>query len=341
MTSWRYQKGLHQLGNQVYAYLQPNGSWGWSNAGLIADGDQSLLIDTLWDVPLTQEMLRVMKDVEKAAKKIDTVVNTHANGDHCWGNQVVRDAPIIASRRGAEEMEELTPKSMAALVKLAQVAVKIGKPAQMLANLVGALGVKKVKNLIDAAPYVAEIFSDFDFESIDFTPPTQTFDDALTLNVGQKKVELIEVGPAHTKGDVLVYCPDDKVLFSGDMLFIKGHPIIWEGPIENWIKACNLMLDLDVEAYIPGHGPITDDTGVRNLRDYLIYIAAESRKRYDAGMGPDEAALDIALTDYADWCDAERIVINVDTLYRSYAGTTQKTDVAELFARMAKIRKLM
>ena len=45
MGKWQYTKGLHDLGNNTYAYLQPDGSWGWSNAGLIVDGDQSLLVD--------------------------------------------------------------------------------------------------------------------------------------------------------------------------------------------------------------------------------------------------------------------------------------------------------
>ena len=53
MPTWQYTKGLHDLGNSIYAYLQPNGSWGWSNAGLITDGEVALLIDTLFDLKLT------------------------------------------------------------------------------------------------------------------------------------------------------------------------------------------------------------------------------------------------------------------------------------------------
>lgn len=45
MATWQYTKGLHDIGNGVYTYLQPDGSWGWSNAGLVVDGDQSMLVD--------------------------------------------------------------------------------------------------------------------------------------------------------------------------------------------------------------------------------------------------------------------------------------------------------
>ncbi len=112
MSHWTYTKGLHDLGNAVYAYLQPDGSWGWSNAGIVTDGDASLLVDTLFDLKLTQEMLDTMRKSIAAAAKIDTVVNTHANGDHCYGNQLVADANIIASVRTAEEMNDLPPTAI-------------------------------------------------------------------------------------------------------------------------------------------------------------------------------------------------------------------------------------
>jgi hypothetical protein len=46
MAKWQYTKGLHDLGNGSWAYLQPDGSWGWSNGGLVVDGDRTLLVDT-------------------------------------------------------------------------------------------------------------------------------------------------------------------------------------------------------------------------------------------------------------------------------------------------------
>ena len=67
MSNWSYTKGLHDLGNSVYAYLQPGGTWGWSNAGIITSGEASLLIDTLFDLKLTQEMLDTMQQPDYVA----------------------------------------------------------------------------------------------------------------------------------------------------------------------------------------------------------------------------------------------------------------------------------
>src|SRR5205085_11140393 len=79
-----YEKGLHELGDGLYAYLQPDGGWGWSNAGLIVADGTSLLVDTLFDLSLTRDMLSAMAPIT-ARNPIGQAFNTHGNGDHCFG----------------------------------------------------------------------------------------------------------------------------------------------------------------------------------------------------------------------------------------------------------------
>jgi len=312
---WTFEKGLQDVGNHCYAYLQPNGSWGWSNAGLIVDGNEALLVDTLFDLPLTREMLASMRNAEPAAaEQIDTLVNTHSNGDHCNGNELVVGAEIIASTAAAEEMALETPDTMAQFKRAAP-------------------------ELGDLGEFFLQCFGPFEFEGITKTLPTTTFDGDLTRQVGDKRVELIGVGPAHTAGDVLVFVPSNRTVFTGDILFVDGHPIIWAGPVGNWIDACRRIEAMDVETVVPGHGPISDKRGVAAMREYLEYITVEARSRFDAGMEADEAARDIALHDYESWVDAERIVVNVTTLYREFSGDPTETPIPELFGRMAQIVK--
>lgn len=313
MKNWQYTKGLHDLGNSLYAYLQPDGTWGWSNAGLITDGEASLLVDTLFDLKLTQDMLDTMRKSVPSASHIDMVVNTHANGDHCYGNQLVADAQIISSIRTAEEM--VTGASPALLAGLLKNAPQLGQPGVFVTHAFGA----------------------FHFENITVTPPQKTFEGELTLKVGDKTVHLIEVGPAHTLGDTLVHVPGDKTVFTGDILFIGGHPIMWAGPTSNWLRACDRILDMDVETIVPGHGPLTDKKGVADVKGYFEYVFAEARKRYEAGMPAYEAARDIPMDKYAAWTDGERIVVSVASMYREFSGDISHPDIASLFGQMASL----
>lgn len=311
---WEYTKGLKDIGNGLYAWLQPDGGWGWSNAGLIRDGEASLLVDTLFDMTLTRDMLSAMEDATGiGAGKIATIVNTHANGDHCHGNGCCPQAEIIASEASAREMAEVPPATLA---------------------MFKAAGAK----LGPAGTYFADVFAPFDFENVEERAPTKTFSGAMDMKVGDKAVRLIEVGPAHTGGDVLVHVPGDKAVFTGDILFIDGTPLMWAGPVANWIRACETIIAMDVDIIVPGHGPITDKAGVRRVADYLTYVDREARKRFEAGLPVREAALDIALGDFSSWGDGERIAVNVDSLYREYRGDGKVTPVIELFALMAQVR---
>jgi cyclase len=310
---WRFAKGLHDIGNGIWAYLQPDGSWGWSNAGLIVDGDRTLLVDTLFDLKLTREMLETMRRSVAAAAHIQTLVNTHANGDHCYGNELVAGAEIVASEATAEQMNELPP---AAFHQLVQTAGKLGRGGEL----------------------IAELFRPFDFSDVTLTMPTRVFHGELRLKVGDKDVRLIEVGPAHTKGDTLVHVPGDRVIFTGDILFSEGTPIAWAGPVQNWIAACNKILDMDIDVVVPGHGSITDKAGVAAMRGYLQYVTDEARRRFDKGMTATEAAFDIALGPYVKWGNAERIVVTVDTLFADFSGEPRPFNPVPLFEQMAKMR---
>lgn len=310
---WAYTKGLHELGNGCYAYLQPDGSWGWSNAGLVSDSGQALLVDTLFDLKLTREMLAAMRAAEPKAA-IATVVNTHSNADHVNGNQLLSGAEIITSRACAEEMGREAGAMLGELMKKAPAMGELGQ-------------------------FLLAHFGAFDFEGIERPSPTRTFDGTLSVAVGDKRVELIEVGPAHTAGDILAYVPADKTIFTGDILFIGGHPIMWAGPVENWINACQRILDLPVEIIVPGHGPITDKAGVAAVKGYLEYVREQSYQRFVAGVPAAEAAREIALDAYASWSDAERIIVNVMVLYNQFSGGKQRLDAMEALRLMAAMEQ--
>jgi cyclase len=306
-----YERGLHELGDGLYAYLQPDGGWGWSNAGLITGAGTSLLVDTLFDLTLTKDMLKAMQRVTESSP-IEQAFNTHGNGDHWFGNSLLPDGiPIVATAGAIEDMKAAP-----------------------------AAAVNVLFNELDLGPeftaFAERSMRKFDFASVIERLPTESFEGRHELTVGDRQIHLIELGPAHTHGDAIAHVPDASVVFTGDILFIEGTPIMWAGPVSNWLTACDRIIELGARTIVPGHGPVTDNSGVRDLQRYLTYVHDESRKRFDDGMDETAAADDIDISDYRDWGDPERIAVNVATLYREFDPNLPPLTPPELFVRMAQ-----
>jgi cyclase len=306
-----YERGLHELGDGLYAYLQPNGGWGWSNAGLITAEGTSLLVDTLFDLTLTRDMLEAMGPVTER-RPIGQAFNTHGNGDHWFGNSLLPDGiPIVASAGAVEDMKAAP-----------------------------AAAVNVLFNELDLGPefdaFAARAMRKFDFASVIERLPTKSFEGRHALSVGDREVRLIQLGPAHTSGDAIAHVPDAGAVFTGDILFIEGTPIMWAGPVSNWLRACDAIIELGARTIIPGHGPVTDESGVRDVQRYLRYVRDEATARFEAGMDEHTAADDIELGDFRDWGDPERIAVNVATIYRELDPSLPAITPPELFVRMAQ-----
>jgi len=315
MTDWPFRQGVHDIGNGVYGYVQPDGTWGWSNAGLVTSQGETLLVDTLMSTPLTLDMLAAFAAVP-GGDKIDRLVNTHANPDHYLGNGAVVGAEIIATNKTREEMAEFDLKALAGLT----------------ANW---------RNMGDMGEFLYETMGrQFDFSDADQpTLPTTTFDESLTLRVGEKTVDLFDLGPAHTPSDTIAWVQEDRCVFTGDLLFNGGHPVIWTGPLSNWIAACDFIIALDPAVVVPGHGPITDVSAVRNMKSYFEHLRDEARGRFEAGMDWREAARDIPIKEYAHWTDPERVVANVYSLFKQWDPAIPAAPPPVLFAEMNHYRK--
>jgi glyoxylase-like metal-dependent hydrolase (beta-lactamase superfamily II) len=295
LASRSSRPALVPVSSRVHAWVERTGAFGVSNAGIVSSGGDALLVDTLFDLPHTRRMLAAI--AEKVADPIRRVVNTHHNGDHCWGNQLLPGTEIIAHRLCAEEMRKFPPGVLESIRR-----APVGPETRPSIRTLKAL------------------MADFDFSGITVTPPTTVFDERLTLDVGGVRAELVYVGPAHTAGDVIVHLPEEGVVFTGDVLFRECAPIGWEGTYERWIAALETVAKLGCHTLVPGHGPLCGPEGALELRDYLVFARAESKRCFEAGLGVAEAARKIDLGPFASWIEPERIVFQIDRAYRELRG---------------------
>lgn len=328
---------LEEVAPLVFAYVHESGTWGVNNAGLIASGRSALLVDTLFDMARTRRMLQEMRDALGDGVTVETVVNTHENGDHWYGNGHFYDCDIIASKLTAEEMKALPPKLMNALMVLCRVSVKLGPVRKLLGSILSPLGSGVVGAVVQAAPYLMSIFGQFDFADVTPVYPNKTFEGEMVVPVGEKTVQLIELGPAHTRSDVVVFEPESRTLFAGDLLFIGGHPLVWVGPFSNWITACDRMMALEPKVVVPGHGPLTDTAGIAHFKAYLVHMDKEIRRCHSEGLTAAAAVRALDLGPFAHLNDKERIVVNVETLYRELNGMPGPASIVPFFPKMAAL----
>ncbi|NUT99677.1 MAG: MBL fold metallo-hydrolase [Saccharothrix sp.] len=299
-----YAKGLQRVAEDVWAWLLPDGGYGRSNAGLVVGDGAALLVDTLYDLPLTAEMLAGMAAITDR-NPLRHHVLTHANGDHTHGGQLLpADVRVIAAEGTAHEMRTELPPEMTTALQIMDLGPTL-------------------------TPYLHARFGGFDFAGIRLRTPDETFADSLDLSVGGRDVRLLDLGPAHTASDTVVHVPDAGVLFTGDLLFVGCTPIVWSGPISNWIAACDTMLGLDPQVVVPGHGPVTDAAGIVAVQGYLRHVMTEADAFFAAGKDFREAAFGVDLGPYREWLDAERIVVNV---YRRYHELDPEQPVLDRFA---------
>ncbi|WP_217567223.1 MBL fold metallo-hydrolase [Streptomyces sp. GbtcB7] len=308
MASVLPMAGRVEVGGGCHAWLPNRGGWGMSNAGLVAGRGESLLVDTLYDLRLTRVMLDALAPVTATAP-ISTVVNTHGNGDHWFGNQLVAHAEIVTASGSLADMRQVGPAEM-----------------RQLAAAQGLTG-----------RFARRIFGAFDYAGIEPVLPNRVFDGELVLDVGGTEVRLIDVGPAHSAGDTIVHVPQVRVVYTGDIVFAGSTPVVWHGPFANWLAACDLLLGLDADTIVPGHGPVTTKKAVRDIRDYLEHVHEQATARFTAGMPAMDAARDIRLGRFAELDESERLAVNVHTVYRELDPSLSPLDGPGLFGRMAEL----
>jgi cyclase len=337
-ASARFEGGLTEVGPGIHAWLQPNGLLGESNAALVVGDGASLLVDTLWDLRLTRRMLAAMKALTAEAP-IETLVNTHSDGDHWWGNQEVAGAEIVATEAATEVMAEQSPGEMKRFGRLAG-GLRLAGSMPFPYPRRGEVGV--------IAAYVSDALRPFAFDEVRLAPPNRTFSGELHLDVGGREVRLIEVGPAHTPGDLVAWVPDARIALAADILFIGVTPIMWAGPLQGWIAALERLLELGAVRFVPGHGPVCGADEVRRLIEYWRWLERAAEDHLEAGSSPAEAARELVLGEeivergFADWLGPERALVSVRTIdahRRGVAKPAGPRDLVDAFFRMAVLAR--
>ena len=283
MKEW--STGTTELAPGVFAYVQATGAFCVANAGLIAGRDATTAIDALFTPSMTRALLDEARHV--TPKPISRLLNTHHHVDHTMGNALFPPGIEIVAHAKTKAQMERVPL---------------------------ALIIEAVKRM---APYFTP-----ELDGIEERLPNMTFDgESLDLRVDERRLRLLHYGTGHTRGDVLVHLPDERILFAGDIAFLYVTPLAFEGHIGNWIRIGRRVIDeIDADVVVPGHGPIGTKDDLSKMLDYLELVHGGARRAFDAGASQEDAVRNIDLGEFAEWGESERVVPNVARCYQEFRG---------------------
>jgi cyclase len=272
--------GLVEVAGGVFAWVQPDGSWWINNAGAVHGDDGVILVDTCATAARTRRFLASVATATGGAP-IRTAVITHFHGDHAYGNALLPEETVVVGHRVTREA--------------------------LLAD-----------TILQSTPPVWSPTPDWGVSEV--RPPTVVLEQELTLFTGERRVLLRHPGhSAHTPGDVVAWLPDERVLFTGDLVFHGVTPLVFMGSVEGALRSLRWLADFDPHTVVPGHGPLVTDGFAAVLADheayYRLVLETAEAGRAD-GLSPLEAARRCDLGRFAAWPDQERIVLN---LHRAYA----------------------
>lgn len=177
------------------------------------------------------------------------------------------------------------------------------------------------------------IFPGVEVGDVTIVPPGVTFEDRLDVYVGDLKLELHYVGPAHTVSDIVVWVPERKVLFTGDVVFNKVTPLFLQGCITPYYDVLNRLRAFGAETLVPGHGPLCGPEGFDEMEEYLNFVMDTAKEGFVEKISPLELARTTDLGKYANWVDSERIVANFHRAYSELRGEPWATplDILTVF----------
>lgn len=251
-----------------------------SNAAFVVTPAGVVVIDALGSPTLAEQLLVAIRKVTPLP--VTQVIVTHYHADHIYGLQAFKaaGARIIAHQAAREYLNSDTAR------------------------------LRLSASRVDLAPWVNA--------STQLTPADEWINGPKELVVGGYRFLLQPVGPSHTPEDLVVYLPQEKVLFAGDLVFRSRIPFVGQADSGHWIRALDTLLAFDATTVVPGHGPLSSEArkDMELTRDYLIYLR-QTMGQAAQNMEPFEDAYKAA-----DWMRFEHLplfrVANRMNAYNTY-----------------------
>lgn len=251
---------IEKLSDGVFAVIHKAGGYAICNAGIVNLGDETLVYDCFIS-PLAAKDLKTAAE-KLTGNKVKYLVNSHFHNDHIRGNQIFTDAEIIATERIKDLIEMNEPEELKSETEI--VGPMIEKTLKQIEKENDPDMLEEHKMWLD---YYKAIQQSLDEYKI--TLPNKFFTDTLVIKGSKRNAAIINLGKGHTEEDIVLWLPEEKILFGGDLMFSERHPFLGDGFPNEWINCLEKFKKLDAKYIVPGHGNVGSNEDIDKLKLYI------------------------------------------------------------------------
>ena len=188
-----------------------------------------------------------------------------------------------------------------------------------------------------AGLHLTELWPDVAWGGIEVRLPSVTYQERLTLHVGELTAELLHFGNAHTANDTVVWIPERKVLFTGDIVMSGFTPFVPLGSVSGSLKVIERLRGLGATTVVTGHGPVGGPELLDVTEDYLRWVRQLAVDGIAAGRAPLTVAREADLGRFAGLGEPERLVANLHRAYAEHLAPEAELDFDVLLKEMGVI----
>ncbi len=234
------------------AFIHKFGGKAICNVGIVDNGKETIVFDSFLSPDVAEELLEALNEMNLSPVKY--VVNSHFHNDHIRGNQVFSEAvKIISTARTSEIIEEEEPLQIA--YEKENAPARLAYYDSLYKSFSGDTKSREYQQILMWKPYY-EILSNSHLK-VKTRVPDMFVDSIHNIDGPDRRIQLISKGQGHTESDLVLYLPDDDIIFTGDLVFNECHPYVPHGNISKWKAWLDFMNSLNVKTVMPGHGELS------------------------------------------------------------------------------------
>lgn len=306
---------IEKIGDGVFAAIHKTGGHAICNAGIVDMGDQTLVFDCFISPAAARDLREAA--IRLTGKQPSWVINSHYHNDHIRGNGVFAGARIVAGPKTKALIQKEEPAGLE--WEKNNVEQRLATQKEELEKETDPRKREEISLWIDYFEALKESHTDYTMTLPDFI-----MEDTLVIKGANRSVMLFAKGNGHTEEDIVMWLPEEKIIFAGDLLFVERHPWMGDGFVNEWMAYLETLKLLNPVIIVPGHGPVAQVRQLDILVHYFQTILALVDDAVKRGVTKEEFLKTPVPAEFDPWYFKRFFIPNLSGLYDAAVAESEK-----------------